>query len=163
MQVEISFRTLLRNLLEGQLKLMEKDQNPRARLLRTAIEGLIALEYGETQPIFKPDDRKGSHDGTLPYTIRKLKMQALGFADLLMANKYKPAVRTVAGAYGTKADAFRGWRKDKRLGKTSDPLMKSFREAIKKLDWNESQILDELYKAGKHYLAQKKIAHKSKK
>src|SRR5262249_14909415 len=135
----------------------------QAPLLRTAIEGLIALDYGETQPMFKPEDRKGSHDGTLPYTIRKLKMQALGFADLLKDNNYKPAIRTVAGAYGTKADAFRGWRKDKRLGKTADPLMKSFREAIAKRDWNESQILDELQKAGKYYLAQKKIAKKSNK
>jgi hypothetical protein len=149
-----NLRNLLRKLLES--------QHPQTPVLRLTIEGLVALNYGETQSIFTPDDRQGSHDGTRPYTIRKLKMQALGFADLLMANNYKPAVRTVAAAYGAKADAFRGWRKDKRLGKTTDPLMKSFREAIKKLDWNESQILDELQKAGKNYLAQKKIA-KSKK
>ena len=149
-------RSALRRLLEG--------QQPQAPLLRLAIEGLVALNYGETQPIFTPDDRQGSHDGTRPYTIRKLRMQALGFADLLIANNYKPApIRTVASAYGETAAAFRGWRKHKRLGKTTDPLMKSFRDAMKKLDWDESQILDKLKKAGKNYRDEKKLAHKSKK
>lgn len=152
----IRVRNLLRKLLES--------HHPQTTWLRRAIEGLVALDYGETQPIFTPDDRQGSHDGTRPYTIRKLRMQALGFADLLIANNYKPApIRTVASAYGETAAAFRGWRKHKRLGKTTDPLMKSFREATAKLDWNESEILDKLKKAGKNYRDEKKLAHKSKK
>ena len=172
-------RTRLRMYLEGQLKLMEKSESFQGSvfkpLLRQAVEGLVALDYGESQPMFVPGDRNGSHDGTRPYTIRKLQMQALGYADLLIANNYKgliiannykgkgTAIRTVATAYGLSFDAFRGWRKSKRLGKTTDQLMKSFREEIAKLDWDESHILDELTAAGAKYLNEKKLAHKSKK
>jgi hypothetical protein len=135
-------------------------------LLRQAVEGLVALDYGESQLMFEPGDRKGSHDGTRPYTIRKLQMQALGFADLLIANKYNgdpAAIRTVASAYGQKADTLRGWRKSKRLGKTTDRRMKAFRQNIAKLEWDESHILDELAAAGAHFLMMKKLAHISKK
>jgi hypothetical protein len=111
-------REKFRALLENQLKLMEKSNSPEARLLQVAIEGLVALNYGEAHAIYRPSDRKGSHDGTRPYTIRKLKMQALGFADLLIANNYKPAIHIVATAYGETTDTFTNWRKDKRLGKT---------------------------------------------
>ena len=72
-------------------------------------------------------------------------------------------IRTVATAYGQKDDAFRGWRKSKRLGKTTDQLMKSYREEVAKLDWDESHILDELAAAGTKYRDEKKLAHKSKK
>jgi hypothetical protein len=41
--------------------------------------------------------------------------------------------------------------------------MKSFREEVTKLDWDESHILDELKVAGKKYLEEKKLAYKSKK
>jgi hypothetical protein len=156
-------RKKFRILLENQLKLIETSDSPEGRLLRVAIEGLVALNYGEAQPIYKPSDRKGSHDGTRPYTIRKLKMQALGFVDLLIANDYKPAIHTVATAYGETADALIGWRKDKRLGKTPDPLMKSFREKTANLAWDETHILQMLKGAGNEYRTQKRLAFKHKK
>jgi len=126
----------------------------------------VALNYGESQPMFAPSDRKGSHDGTRPYTLRKLKMRALGYADLMIANKYKgqeASIRSVAAAYGVKADRFRGWRKSKRLGKTTDPLMQSFRAEIAKLAWDEVHVLNALQVAGATYLKEVKLAHKSKK
>ena len=86
-------RTRLSKFLEGQLKLMERSKSSQGNvlkpLLRQAVEGLVALDYGESQPMFVAGDRNGSHDGTRPYTLRKLQMQALGFADLLIANNYK--------------------------------------------------------------------------
>ena len=90
--------------------------------------------------MFVPGNKNGSHDGTRPYTIRKLQMRALGYADLLIANNYKGkgiVIRTVATAYGPKGDAFRGWRKSKRLGKTTDQRMKSYREEVANLNWDE--------------------------
>ena len=135
-------------------------------LFQRAVEGLLALNYGESQPMFAPGDRNGSHDGTKPYTIRKLQMQALGYADLLIKNNYKgkdTAIRTVSAAYGVKADRFRGWRKSKRLGKTTDSVMQSFRAEIAKLDWDEAYALEALNEAGANYLKEKKLAHKSKK
>jgi hypothetical protein len=149
---------------------MEKSESNQGSvlkpLLQEAVEGLVALDYGESQPMFVPGDKKGSHDGTKPYTIRKLQMQALGFADLLIANNYKgdaAAIRTVASAYGQKADALRGWRKSKRLGKTTDSVMQLFRQEIAKLPWDALSVLDALNEAGKKYLEEKKLAHKSKK
>src|ERR1035437_10345667 len=86
-------RTRLRMYLEGQLKLMEKSESFQGSvfkpLLRQAVEGLVALDYGESQPMFVPGERNGSKDGTRPFTLRKLRMQALGFADLLIKNNYK--------------------------------------------------------------------------
>ncbi|MGP0084865.1 MAG: hypothetical protein ACLP0B_14720 [Steroidobacteraceae bacterium] len=151
-------RVRLRMLLQRQLKLMHKTDTSQAQLLQEAIEGLMALEYGEALSIFTPGDRRGSHDGTRPYTLRKLKMQALGFADLLIANKYKKAIHTVAAAFGEEEDTFIGWRKSKRLAKTADSLMKSFRERVAKLNWNETEILNQLKQAGKDYRVQKKLA-----
>jgi len=155
-------RKKLRTFLEQQFELAKVSGSSEAPLLRAAIEGLVALNYGEAQAMFRPDDRKGSHDGTRPYTIRKLKMRALGFADLLKENKFKPAIRTVADAYGLSAAAFRAWRKNKKLAKTADPLMKSFRAEIAKLEWNEAEILKKLKYAGVDYRAEKKLAHKDK-
>ena len=61
-------RTRLRKFLEGQLELMEKSKSSEGNvlkpLLRQAVEGLVALDYGESQPMFVPGDRNGSHDGT---------------------------------------------------------------------------------------------------
>ena len=93
-------------------------------------------------------------------------MKALGFADLLLAKKYKgPVIRMVAEAFGVKADRFRKWRnKSPTLGKTSDQLMKSFRQEIsKKVDWDENRVLAELHKTAAEYKIQEKLAHKSKK
>ena len=165
----IADRRKLCNFLKEQLKLIEKgeisaESNALASLLRQSIEGLRALKYGESQPMFAPGPKLGSKDGSKPYTLRKLKMKALGFADLLIANKYEgeeAAIRKVASAYGQKADAFRGWRK--RLGKTDDKLMNSFRKKISKLAWDKDHVLGELQKAGAKYLAEKKLAFKSKK
>jgi hypothetical protein len=167
--VVLSPRMRLRKFLEEHLKFMESESfqgSVLKPLLRQAVEGLVALEYGESQPMFEPGDRNGSHDGTRPYTIRKLQMRALGYADLLIANNYKgkPAViRTVATAYGQKADTFRGWRKSKRLGKTTDPVMQSFRAEIAKLDWDELTVLEALNAAGVSYKTEKKLVHKFKK
>jgi hypothetical protein len=91
---------------------------------------------------------------------------AHNYKGLIVANNYKgkgTAIRTVATAYRLSFDAFRGWRKSKRLGKTTDQLMKSFREDVAKLDWDKSHILNELTAARAKYLKEKKLAHKSKK
>jgi hypothetical protein len=131
------------------------------------VEGLAALDYGEVQFLFAPGDKKGSKDGTKPYTLRKLRMRALGFADLLIAKNYRgkePAIRTVAEAYGEKAGAFRKWRIRPRLGKTTDSLMRSFREEIStKRDWDEARAMAELKKAGETYKQERTLAHQLKK
>jgi|ERR1700730_763357 hypothetical protein len=153
--------------LRQQLKSLGKlpgDSVIRA-LLTQAAEGLVALDYGEAQPIYAPGSTSGAKDGTKPYTLRKLRMRALGYADLLIANNYKgeeAVIRTVANAYGQKANTFRQWRKNPRLGKTTDPLMKSFREDIAKLSWDEAKILVELKKAGDVFIHQVQEAHKKK-
>jgi hypothetical protein len=134
-------------------------------VLNEAVESLIALGYGEAQPIFAPAPKKKSWYGTKPYTLKKLQMMALGFADLLIKKKYKgehAAIRTVAQAFGIKADRLRGWRKSDRLGKTTDPSMKSFREKIAQLDWSEAAVLVELKKTGAEYTQQNALAHKQK-
>jgi hypothetical protein len=41
--------------------------------------------------------------------------------------------------------------------------MKSFREEVASLDWNENHVLAVLKKDGKKYLEEQKRAHKSKK
>jgi hypothetical protein len=122
---------------------------------------LVALNYGEVWPIFAPGSKANSKDGTKPYTLRKLRMKALGYTDLLMNNNYKgeaTAIRIVAEAYGQKANTYRAWRK--KLGKTTDGVMKSFREEVANLDWNENHVLAELKKDGKKYLEEQKEAHK---
>jgi hypothetical protein len=148
-------RTELRQFLEKQLALIENSEFPQSTglesLLQQAVEGLRALDYGEVHALFAPGKKKGG------YTLRKLRMRALGFADLLIAKKYKgeddPAIRTVADAYGEKADVFRKWRtRSKLLGKTTDPLMKSFRTEIStRHDWDKARALAELTKAGETY------------
>ena len=164
-----SRRGKLLKYLKNQIKTMEKSGsqgNAQITLLRRAVEGLEALEYGESQSMFAPGPRKGSHDGTKPYTIRKLKMQALGYGDLLIANNYKgkgTAIVTVANAYGQAADAYRGWRKSRRLAKTTDARMQAFRAQIAKLPWDEAQVLKSLEKSGADFLVEKRLAHKSKK
>jgi hypothetical protein len=161
-----NYRERLRAFLNDQLTLMEDSKSVESSLLgallEQAAEGLRALDYGEVQSIFVPDDKKGSKDGTKPYTLRKLRMKALGFADLLIAKNYEgdePAIRTVAGAYGEQAAAFRKWRIRPKLGKTTDSLMKSFREEIStKHDWDEVRVIAELKKAGETYKREKKRA-----
>jgi hypothetical protein len=162
-------RTMVRSFLEKlliknneSLQSVVDDFEP---LIRQTAEGLTALDYGEVQDMFTPGDKKGAKDGTKPYTLRKLQMRALGFADLLIARKYKPAIRTVANAFGVKAATFRKWRNNNpRLGKTTDSLMKSFREEIStKRDWDEAQVLAELKAAGELYKQEKKLAHQLKK
>jgi hypothetical protein len=155
-------RRRLREFLESQLKALEKNGSPQVPLLRLAVEGLVALGYGEAQQMFMPGDKNRSH-GMRPYSIRKLQMQALGFADLLITNKYKPADRTVAEAYGVEAGTFRKWKRNKRLGKTTDPLMKSFREKTATIVWDEPQVRERLKRAGRDFQAEKKLAFKKKK
>jgi hypothetical protein len=157
-QVAKSPRARLRQALEKRL------QEHESIVLRQALEGLVALDYGEVREMFAPGSKNWSKLGTKPYTLRKLQMEALGFADLLIANKFQgeeAAIRTVAEAYGQKADTFRGWRK--RLGKTTDPLMKSFRAEIAKLDWDEVHVLSHLKKTGAQYQTQEKVAFQAKK
>src|SRR6266536_527397 len=56
-------------------------------LLISALEGLKALDYGEVQDIFGPRKTTAKGYGTKPYTLRKLRMRALGIADLLIAKQ----------------------------------------------------------------------------
>jgi hypothetical protein len=90
-------------------------------------------------------------------------MKALGFADLLIANKYKPAISTVATAYGETEEAYHSWKMGKRLGKTTDARIRSFKTNVVKLSWNEPHILAELKRVGQKYQAEKKIKFKNKK
>jgi hypothetical protein len=152
-------RDALRGFLNAQITLLKNNKSPNSDiltpLLQHAAEGLRALDYGEVYGMFAPDNKTGG------YTLRKLRMQALGFADLLIKKKYKgslPVIRTVAGAYGEKADVFRKWRnRSKLLGKTTDPLMKSFRTEIStRRDWDEARTLAELEKVGETYKQRKK-------
>ena len=170
MPVVIHPRTRLRKFLENELKSLKNNSSSEGarlqQLLRQAIEGLVALEYGESQSIFRARSKNGAHDGTRPYTLRKLRMQALGFADLLIKNKYKgksPAIDTVASAFGVHADAFRVWRKNTRLGRTTDPVLKSFRAEIAGQEWDQVSVLAQLMKAGERYQEVQHLAHKSKK
>jgi hypothetical protein len=142
--IVLSPRSKLRNFLRKQ-SLSLTDDSPESvnlrNLLERAEEGLVALNYGEVWPIFAPRSKADSKDGTKPYTLRKLRMKALGYADLLISNKYKgetTVIRTVAGAYGQKANTFKAWRQ--KLGKTTDALMKSFREEVVNLDWNKNHV-----------------------
>jgi len=114
----LSPRGKLREFLQKQ-SLSLTDDSPESVALRNflkrAEEGLIALNYGEVWPIFAPRSKADSKDGTKPYTLRKLRMKALGYADLLNSNKCKggsTAIRVVADAYGQKANTFRAWRKN---------------------------------------------------
>jgi len=163
-------RARLLILLRKQLNSLEGNASPDAMLLRAllsqAVEGLVALNYGEAQSIFAPAGKGGAHDGTKPYTLRKMRMRAQGFADLLIEHDYQgeaTAIRTVAGAYGVKADRFRKWRLNKHIGKTTDKLMKSFREEVAKLPWDEAKILESLKAEGAKYRQQYELAHKSTK
>jgi hypothetical protein len=162
-------RTFLEKLLIENNESLQSVVDAFEPLIRQTIEGLTALDYGEVQAIFDPGDKKGAKDGTRPYTLRKQRMTALGFADRLIANKcggkWKgPAIRTVAEAYGEKAATFRKWKNSPRLGKTPDGLMKSFREHIStKREWDEAQVLAELKAAGEIYKQEKKHAHQLKK
>jgi hypothetical protein len=162
-------RTRLRKYLEGQLKLMEKSEFSQRPLLQEVIEGLVALDYGESQPMFTcgekklaPDNSKWN-DGLKPYTLRKLRMEALGFIDLLKMHKYKgdePSIRTVAEAYGEHAASVKGWRK--KDGKTSDALMQSYRKQIASMPWSQEKVLDRLKQVGGQYGVQLCLAHPEK-
>jgi hypothetical protein len=159
-----SHRARLRHLLEVQLALLAKsgaiDATAQKALLGQAHEGLLALEYGEAQPIFAPRPKGNSKDGTRPYTLKKLRMQAIGFGDLLIAKKYKgkePAIRTVAEAYGRKVETYKAWRK--KDGKTRDQLMQSYRKEIAQLDLDMEEALVRLTQAGESYIRQEKLAH----
>jgi len=148
---------------------MEKSEFSQRPLLQMALEGLTALDYGESQPMFACVKKKTSadgfvwYDGGKPYTLRKLRMEACGFIDLLIAHKYKgedPPIRTVAEAYGEYADTVRGWRK--KDGKTSDALMQSYRKHIASMPWNEEKVLDRLTQVGGQYGIQLCLAHPEK-
>ena len=91
-------------------------------------------------------------------------MEAIGFADLLIAHKYKgdePAIRTVARAFKQKAQTFRAWRK--KDGKTKDQLMQSYRNEIAALSWDEISVMDRLETTGTRYVEEKKRAKQKKK
>jgi hypothetical protein len=83
-----------------------------------------------------------------------------GFPD---PTKGEPADRTVAEAYRVEAGTFRKWKSNKRLGKTTDPLMKSFREKTATIVWDEPQVLERLKRAGRDFRAEKKLAFINKK
>ena len=160
--------TTLGKFLENQLAATKKG-GMLERSLRQAVEGLIALRYGEVRTIFTPGKKTGKGYGTKPFTLKKLRMKALGFADLLIAKKYakknkEPVNRMVAGAFGLKTARFKAWKKNKILGKTRDALMNSFREEIKsKRHWDIDEVLTELHKTAAEYKLQEKLAHKLKK
>jgi len=132
------------------------------KLLRQAEDALAALDYGEVQSIFAPAGKKGSKDGTKPYTLRKLRMMALGFIDLLKTKGYleKTARRMVAAAHGESPEVVKKWKQSKMLGKTHDTRMQLFRQKIKKSNWEKDRVLKELNETGEHFKLEKKLAHK---
>jgi hypothetical protein len=166
-QMHISPADVLHGFLENQLAFSEHKlvvNKGIEEVLRQAVEGLKALRYGEVQDIFAPK-KKTTHDGTKPYTLRKLRMVANGFIDLLLKKEHEdPVIRKVADAFGEKADTVRGWRKSKVLGKTRDSLMRSYRKEIsERTDWDEKRVLAELNKTGAEYRRQRKLAFQFKK
>jgi len=130
-------------------------------LLRQAVEGLDALSYGQTPPIFEKTTQK--HWGVEPYTARNLRLKAVGFVALLHAKEYTvgKAKHAVARAYGRSTSAIEAWRKDQALGKTASPGLQSIMQKITrcKSTWNEGRALKELKKAGNEF----KLAMKKKK
>jgi hypothetical protein len=162
-----NLRTRFRWFLERQLTSIEKDESsPQSMvlepLLRQAVEGLVALDYGEVQTIVAPAKKRTRGYGTKPYTLRRLRMKAIGFADLLIAKEGEgPINRKIAEAFGIKADRFRGWKKSPTLGKTNDRRMQSFRREIsQKIDWDEKRVMAELAETAAEYKLQEKLAHK---
>jgi hypothetical protein len=157
-------RKRLRQFLENKLISIENNEtSPEIEalrmLLREAVEGLVALSYGETQPIFERIKTKDK--GSKPYTAKKLRMTALGFVDLLRAKGYtaSKAYFAVARAYKVSEDAIKSWQKQKNLGKTSDPWLQSIRDKIGKNKdaWDEDRVWLELERARFVYkLAKKK-------
>jgi hypothetical protein len=147
-------RKRLRMILENELvSIANKETSGESEALRLllleAVEGLVALSYGETQPIFERIKTKDK--GRKPYTAKKLRMTALGFVDLLRAKGYTAwkAYITVARAYGVSDDAIKSWQKQKNLGKTSDPWLQSIRDKIGKNKdaWDEDRVRLELKRA----------------
>jgi len=134
-------------------------------LLREAEEAVAALDYGEVQTMFAPAGKKGSKDGTKPYTLRKLRMMALGFIDLLETKGYleKAARRMVAKAHGESVEVVKKWKQSKTLGKNRDARMQSFKQKIKASNWDKDRVLKELDEVGGKFKSEKKLAHKSKK
>jgi hypothetical protein len=92
-------------------------------------------------------------------------MIALGFIDLLETKEYpeKAARRDVAMAHGESPAVVKKWKQNKRLGKTRDTRMQSFRQKIKKSNWDIDRVLQELKEAGEHFKLEKKLAFRSKK
>ncbi len=134
-------------------------------LLIRALEGLKALDYGEVQDIFAPQKTNTKGYGTKPYTLRRLRMQALGIADLLIAKKkakkYKGnVIGQVARAFGVKTERFKKWRNmDPHLGKTRDQHIKSFREEIAKhIEWDVARVQAKLKDIAADYKAQGKLS-----
>jgi len=139
-------RFRLENILRGELR---SNKNPfLERMLKQAIEGLVALEHGEVQPILAPV--KTNDHGVTPFSAKKYRMMAAGFCDLLRKKGYqgKNAESKVSLAYGGVSDStLDSW---KNLSK--DPSLKSFREEIAKSEhWDEHQLMTKLKEAGNFY------------
>src|SRR5262249_16787673 len=125
----------------------------RQKCLRDALEGLHALSYGEVQPIFAP--RKTDDQGVTPYSVRKFRIIAVGFVDLLCKKGMKSgkARAKVAAAYCLGRADIKSWEHDKDIGKTQDPWMKSFKQKIaNSTEWDEVQLNQELAQAGASFL-----------
>jgi hypothetical protein len=163
MTVVPNARTRLRHFLQKQLLAIEGKSSPEAMvvvaLLRQAVEGLDALSYGQTTPIFAKTTQK--HWGVEPYTARNLRLKAVGFVAHLHAKGYTvgKARHAVARAYGRSTSAIEAWQKDQALGKTTNPDLQSIMKKITKAAWNEDRALKELKKAGNEF----KLAMKKKK
>jgi hypothetical protein len=132
-------------------------------LVGQALQELRALDYGETQTLFAPEKTKARGYGSKPYTLRILRMKALGFADLLIAKKFQPeegVLRFVANRLNEYAATFRKWRTENQyLGKTTDEHIKSFRQDVaNKTEWDIPHILAELDKLATHYLTQQGLS-----
>jgi hypothetical protein len=152
-------RNNLRHLLE-----IQKTPPGYGLLVSRALQSLRALDYGEVQDLFEPQKTEAKGYGSKPYTLRILKMKALGIADLLIVKKYnvdQGVLRLVANKLGVPADRFRKWRTNQYLGKTADQHIKSFRlEIANKVEWNVPRALGELEGIARQYKLQLALSKK---
>jgi hypothetical protein len=125
-------------------------------ILKTAMEGLEALDHGEIPPIFSPS--KTTAKGSAPYRVKKYRAVALGFVDLLHArgSKKSDARETVGNAYCVSSDALVKWAKQLKLPKNKD--VGKFRKQIAdSTEWNAGEISRQLeIAANLHRIARKK-------
>ena len=84
------------------------------RLLCAALEGLDALDDGETPPLFSP--ARAKRRGSRPSEVTRLQLKAVAYVAVLrkMGISAEKAFSLIGDAYGRSGDAIKAWRKKLR-------------------------------------------------